>query len=127
MPNTVLKVRFNQLESHLNRGLAKVYLVAGDEPLLVDEALERLRTAAMNAGFTSRELHTAERGFRWVDLLAGADNLSLFATRKIVEIRLSAPKPGDEGSETIAELCERDDPDTLLIVAVGATVSTVHV
>ena len=99
--------------------MAKVYLVAGDEPLLVDEALEQLRAAAMRAGFTSRELHTADRSFKWVDLLAGADNLSLFATRKIVEIRLATPKPGDEGSETIAALCERDDPDTLVIVAVG--------
>ena len=53
----------------------------------------------MRAGFTSRELHTADRSFKWVDLLAGADNLSLFATRKIVEIRLATPKPGDEGSE----------------------------
>jgi DNA polymerase-3 subunit delta len=44
----------------------------------------------------------------------------LFATRKIVEIRLGSPKPGDQGSSTIASLCERDDPDTLLIVAVGS-------
>jgi DNA polymerase-3 subunit delta len=114
-----LKVPFRQLDSHLQRSLAKVYLVAGDEPLLVDEALEQIRAAAMRAGFTSRELHTAERSFRWVDLLAGADNLSLFAQRKIVEIRLATPKPGDEGSETIAALCERNDPDTLVIVAVG--------
>jgi DNA polymerase-3 subunit delta len=114
-----LKVPFRQLDSHLNRNLAKVYLVAGDEPLLVDEALEQVRAAAMRTGFTSRELHTAERSFKWVDLLAGADNLSLFATRKIVEIRLAAPKPGDEGAETIAALCERNDPDTLVIVAVG--------
>ena len=114
-----MKVPFRQLESHLTRSLAKVYLVAGDEPLLVDETLEQLRAAAMRAGFTSRELHTADRSFKWVDLLAGADNLSLFATRKIVEIRLATPKPGDEGSATIAELCKRDDPDTLVIVAVG--------
>ena len=117
-----MKVPFRQLESHLNRSLAKVYLVAGDEPLLVDEALEQLRAAAMRAGFTSRELHTADRGFRWVDLLAGADNLSLFATRKIVEIRLASPKPGDEGAATIAQLCERNDPDTLVIVADGRKV-----
>jgi DNA polymerase-3 subunit delta len=114
-----VKVPFRQLESHLNRSLAKVYLVAGDEPLLVDEALEHVRAAAMRVGFTSRELHTADRSFRWLDLLAGADNLSLFATRKIVEIRLATPKPGDAGSSTIAELCEREDPDTLVIVAVG--------
>jgi DNA polymerase-3 subunit delta len=115
-----LKIPFRQLERHLADRLAKAYIVAGDEPLLVDEALEQLRAAAMRAGFTSRELHTAERNYRWTDLLAGADNLSLFATRKIVEIRLSAPKPGDEGSSTIARLSEREDPDTLLIVAVGA-------
>ena len=114
-----MKVPFRQLDSHLNRSLAKVYLVAGDEPLLVDEALEQIRATAMRAGFSSRELHTADRGFKWVDLLAGADNLSLFATRKIVEIRLATPKPGDDGSETIAALCEREDPDTLVIVAVG--------
>jgi len=114
-----LKVPFRQLERHLTDSLAKVYLVAGDEPLLVDEALEQIRAAAKRAGFTSRELHTAERGFRWADLLAGADNLSLFATRKIVEIRLATPRPGNEGSETIAALCERNDPDTLFIVAVG--------
>ncbi|HUQ51345.1 MAG TPA: DNA polymerase III subunit delta [Gammaproteobacteria bacterium] len=114
-----MKVPFRQLESHLSRGLAKVYLVAGDEPLLVDEALEQVRAAAMRTGFTSRELHTAERTFRWVELLAGADNLSLFATRKIVEIRLATPKPGDVGSSTIATLSEREDPDTLLIIAVS--------
>src|SRR5688572_31834360 len=73
----------------------------------------------MRAGFSSRELHTADRSFKWADLLAGAENLSLFAARKIVEIRLSSPKPGDEGAETIEELCKRDDPDTLVIVAVG--------
>jgi DNA polymerase-3 subunit delta len=114
-----LKVALRQLDRHLAERLAKVYLVAGDEPLLVDEALEQIRAAAIRTGFTSRELHTAERSFKWADLLAGADNLSLFATRKIVEIRLSAPKPGDEGAATLARLCEREDPDTLVIVAVG--------
>ncbi len=114
-----MKVPFRQLESHLNRSLAKVYLVAGDEPLLVDEALEQLRAAAMRTGFTSRELHTADRGFKWHELLAGTDNLSLFATRKIVEIRLATPKPGDDGAETLARLSERDDPDTLVLVAIG--------
>jgi DNA polymerase-3 subunit delta len=114
-----LKVALRQLDRHLGERMAKVYLVAGDEPLLVDEALEQIRAAAMRTGFTSRELHTAERSFKWADLLAGADNLSLFASRKIVEIRLGTPKPGEQGSATIAELAEREDPDTLVIVAVG--------
>jgi DNA polymerase-3 subunit delta len=114
-----LKIPLRQLDRHLAERMAKVYLVAGDEPLLVDEALEQIRAAAMRAGFSSRELHTADRSFKWAGLAADADNLSLFATRKIVEVRLATPKPGDQGSVTIAELCARQDPDTLLIVAVS--------
>jgi DNA polymerase-3 subunit delta len=114
-----LKIPLRQLDRHLAERLANVYLVAGEEPLLVDEALEHVRAAAMRSGFTSRELHTADRSFKWVDLLSGADNLSLFATRKIVEIRLASPKPGDQGASAIAELAQRRDPDTLVIVAVG--------
>jgi len=87
--------------------------------LLVDEALEQIRAAARTQGFASRELHAVERSFRWSDLESDADNLSLFATRKIVELRMQSPRPGDAGSRTIADLAERDDPDRLLLIGVG--------
>jgi DNA polymerase-3 subunit delta len=119
-----LKIPLRQLDRHLADGVASAYLVAGDEPLLVDEALEQIRTAAQKRGFDTRELHSAERNYRWDDLTAGADNLSLFAMRKIVEIRLATPKPGDDGSKAIASLVERRDPDTLLLVAVGAKIDS---
>jgi len=96
-----------------------VYLVAGDEPLLVDEALEQIRIAARRGGFTTRELHVVDRSFRWTELESEADNLSLFATRKIVELRMSTPRPGDAGSRAIASLAERDDPDRLLLIGAG--------
>jgi DNA polymerase-3 subunit delta len=96
-----------------------VYLVAGDEPLLVDEALEQIRVAARRAGFTTRELHVVDRSFRWAELESEADNLSLFATRKIVELRMASPRPGDEGARTLGSLAERDDPDRLLLIGVN--------
>ena len=96
-----------------------MYLVAGDEPLLVDEALEQIRAAARRDGFTARELHVVDRSFRWAELEGDADNLSLFATRKIVELRMASPRPGDLGSRTIAALAERDDADTLLLIGAG--------
>jgi DNA polymerase III subunit delta len=114
-----LKVPFQQLERHLTRGLANAYLVSGDEPLLVDEALAQIRAAAQRAGFDGRELHTTERGFDWNALEQDADNLSLFASRKIVELRLPTARPGDAGSSAIARLAERKDGDRLLVVAVG--------
>jgi DNA polymerase-3 subunit delta len=114
-----LRLPFRQLERSLAGSLARVYLVAGDEPLLVDEALEQIRAAARKAGFDSRELHATDRSFRWAELEGQADNLSLFASRKIVELRMATPRPGDAGSRTIAELAERDDPDTLLLIGVA--------
>jgi DNA polymerase-3 subunit delta len=96
-----------------------VYLVAGDEPLLVDEALEQIRISARRGGFTTRELHVVDRSFRWAELESEADNLSLFATRKIVELRMATPRPGDAGSRVIASLAERDDPDRLLLIGAG--------
>lgn len=114
-----MRIPQRQLERELRRGLAGAYLIAGDEPLLVDEAAEAVRTAAAGAGFDERELYIAERGFRWAALAAGADNFSLFASRRVIELRMPAPRPGDDGSQAIRSLVERPDPDRILILLIG--------
>ena len=78
-----------------------------------------IRIAARRGAFTTRELHVVDRSFRWAELESEADNLSLFATRKIVELRMATPRPGDAGSRVIASLAERDDPDRLLLIGAG--------
>ena len=83
-----MKIRANQLSSHLQKSLAPCYLVTGDEPLLVAEALDDIREAARARGFTSRELHVATTGFDWAQLTASTGNMSLFAEQRIVELRL---------------------------------------
>lgn len=118
-----MKLPLRQLQRHLDAGkLAGAYLVAGDEPLLVADALEQIRTAARRAGFEQRDLHVVDRSFRWDELAADTDNLSLFASRKLLELRLPSPKPGDAGARGIRALLERPDPDRLLIVAVAGRV-----
>ena len=114
-----MKIPLRQLERHLTGPLSGVYLVASDEPLLVDEAVEQIRSAARGHGFDSRELHATDRSFRWAELESDTDNLSLFATRKIVEVRMPTPRPGDAGARSLASLAERNDENTLLIVAIG--------
>jgi DNA polymerase-3 subunit delta len=114
-----LKVPFRQLERHLAGNPANAYLIAGAEPLLVEEALERVRAAGRRAGFESREVHFADHQYDWASLANDAATLSLFASRKLVEVRLRSPRPGDEGAETLASLVEQGDRDRLLIVAVS--------
>ena len=111
-----MKIRANQLSSHLLKSLAPCYLVTGDEHLLVDESLDAIRTAARERGFTSRELHVATSGFDWNALSASTGNLSLFAEQRIVELRLPTGKPGKAGSQAIIDLVEQARPELLFIV-----------
>jgi DNA polymerase-3 subunit delta len=115
-----LKVPLRQLPRQLERALAPAYLIAGAEPFLVDQALEQVRAAARAAGFAERELHVVDRSFRWADLQARSSNLSLFASRRILELRMASSRPGEDGGAALSELAEGGDPDRLLIVAVGA-------
>ena len=115
-----MKLPFSQLNSHLGRELARHYLIAADEPLLVAEATDAVRRAAVERGFDERRVHFVEAGFRWDDLKTDADNLSLFARRRIVEIRMARPRPGDAGAKALRALVADEDPDRLVIVSIQA-------
>ncbi|HSN71763.1 MAG TPA: DNA polymerase III subunit delta [Steroidobacteraceae bacterium] len=115
-----MKLPGDKLAASLERGLGTAYLVTGDEPLLVGEACDAIRAAARSAGFAERELHFAERHFDWQDLEASTQTLSLFAERKILEVRLPGGSPGPEpGPSVLARLVEAGNTDTLLLVVAG--------
>jgi len=113
-----VKLGLDFLTAHLARQLTHAYLVSGDEPLLVGEASDAIRQAARQAGFTDRQVFFGERGFDWNILRAESASLSLFAERRILEVKLPGGKPGD-GAQVLQELVERPVPDTLLLVISG--------
>jgi DNA polymerase-3 subunit delta len=112
-----VKISANQLSAQLNKSLLSCYLVTGDEPLLVQEALDAIRGAARQQGFGSRELFVQTTGFDWGELASAGGNLSLFAERRILELRLPTGKPGVKGSAAIADFAGGDDPDILFLVS----------
>ncbi|HEY6645295.1 DNA polymerase III subunit delta [Povalibacter sp.] len=114
-----MKITGDNLASSLSRGLAPIYLVSGDDPLLVNEAADAFRARARADGFTERDLHVVERGFDWDALIAESRALSLFAQRKIVEIRMTNPTPGDQGANAIIELAEQPSADNVVLVITG--------
>lgn len=111
-----MKLPGARLAQTLERGLSSAYLISGDEPLLVAEAAEAVRGKAAEQGFADRELYVADRGFDWSALAEGSANLSLFAQRKLMEVRLPTGRPGEKGGRVLRALVEAADPDTLLIV-----------
>lgn len=108
-----------QLQAHLATQLAPVYVVAGDEPLLVQEALDAIRAKARGDGYSEREILDVERGFDWQRLAERCASLSLFASRRIVEVRLAAG-PDESGRRMLQQLAQSPPPDVLLLVACGA-------
>jgi DNA polymerase-3 subunit delta len=111
------QLRPEQLEQHLAGGLAPVYLVAGEEPLILEESLGRIRQAAFQAGYAEREVLHGDGNFDWNRLLEARDNLSLFAQRRLIELRLPGGKPGQQGSRVLQAFAAQPPEDTLLIVA----------
>lgn len=118
-----MQLKADALAAHLasrvkSGALARVYTVSGDEPLLAIEAQDAIRAAARGCGYSEREvLHTDAR-FDWSQLAAHARGLSLFAARRILEIRLPSGKPGTAGAEALRAHAQTAADDTLTIVAV---------
>ena len=105
-----------QLAAHLDRDLKAVYVVYGDEPLLVIEAADAIRAAARRKGFDEREVLTAISGFNWNELHLATGNMSLFGGRQLIDLRIPTGKPGREGGKAIQDYCARPSPDALLLV-----------
>jgi len=114
-----MKVRLDQLPDVLRRGLARVYIIHGSEPLLTLEAADVVRTAAREHGFSERELFTVETGFDWSRVMLEAHSGSLFANQRLLEIRLGEAKPGDSGSRVLTQLAEQANPETVLLLTAG--------
>jgi len=112
-----VQLRAEQLEPHLGRSLAPIYVVHGDEPLIALEAADAVRAAARARGFTDREVFEPGRSFDWSELAHSLASLSLFGGKKIVELRLPGGKPGAQGGAAIAQYCERPSPDILFLVS----------
>ncbi|MEP6996203.1 MAG: DNA polymerase III subunit delta [Betaproteobacteria bacterium] len=111
-----MQVRPAQLAAHLARGLAPLYVVHGDEPLLAIEAGDQIRAAARVAGFDDREVLIAETGFKWDVLAAANRNMGLFASRKLVDLRLPSGKPGLEGARVLEDCARHPSADALTLI-----------
>ncbi len=111
-----MPVSTEDLAQHLKRGLAPLYTVFGDEPLLVIEAADRIRAAAREHGHAEREVMIAEQHFDWSRLRVSGLSQSLFASLRLLELRVPSGKPGVEGGKALQDYSSNLPPDTITLI-----------
>ena len=110
-----MKVDLQQLSSHLKNPLQPIYLVCGDETLLVDEACDQIREAAKINGHDDRQVYQIDAQFDWQQLMVATGTLSLFSQKR----RLAAKQPGNDGRAALQSYAENPNPDDLWLIRSG--------
>ncbi len=111
-----MRVKPEQLTGHLERGLAPLYLLSGDEPLLLQEAADQILQNMRAAGFDERMVLTVEGGFDWSSLQQEQAALSLFAEKRVVDLRIPDGKPGKQGGALLADWSAQPPEEKLLLI-----------
>ena len=112
-----MNIPADRLPAHLARGLAALYVVVGDEPLAAQEAGDAIRAAARAAGHTERIIYSVQGRYNWQGIFADGDNFSLFAERRLAEIRIPSGKPGVDGAKALETYAARLPADTLTLIS----------
>lgn len=114
-----MNVRIDQLNTALKEKIFPVYLISGDEPLQVMEATDFVRSTCKGQGYIEREVFDVDANFDWQMFEEAAASLSLFATRRILDVRLPTARPGKQGSQVIQHYLDRLPEDTVLLITAG--------
>jgi DNA polymerase-3 subunit delta len=115
-----MRLEKTQLNQHLAKQLAPLYLLVGDEPLAQSECLDAIRGAARRAGADERTSYIVERSFNWQQIQQFSQAMSLFSSLRILEIYMPNGKPGIDGGKTLIELSQNPPPDTTTILILPA-------
>jgi DNA polymerase-3 subunit delta len=118
-----MRLKPEQLNASLQKTLAPIYLITGDEPLQTGELSDAIRKTARRQGYETREIILVESGFAWGQLAFSAGSLSIFADKKLIDLRMPSATPGAEGSKALIRYCERLPEDTLLLITAGKMAS----
>ncbi len=112
-------MHIDQLDNHLKINLAPIYLISGDEILLVQESVEKIKHASYQKGFCDRKIYQAETGFDWTQLMESANSFSLFSEKTLIELRIPSGKITETGKKFLIEYSENPPKDKILLISAG--------
>ena len=111
-----MKLKPEHLKKHLEQKLLPIYIISGNEPLLVQEYALMIHEAAQAKGYEDKQVFQSESGFDWQHFYESANSLSLFSQLQRIDLRIPNGKPGDKGGKILLQYASQPNPDTLLLV-----------
>ena len=111
-----MRLKVEQLDNALQKGLVPVYFFSGDEPLQQGELVDAVRKSARQNAYTNREVLVVDKSFNWHELVFTADSLSIFSDKRILELRISSGSVGVDGAKALINYCNRPAEDTILLI-----------
>lgn len=114
-----MKLHHDQLAIHLQRQLAAVYVIAGEEILFLQEAQNAVYAAAVKAGFSERIRFNVEAGFDWLQFQQASQNASLFSDKQYLELNISGGKISDAGKKILLDYLQRPPAGKILVIRTG--------
>ncbi len=109
-----MRIYPEKLAVHLQKTLAPLYWIAGDDHLLAQEASDSVRAAALMRGFSERKTFYADKKEHWLTALTEANSLSLFADKILVDIRTSTVKFDDDA---LLAYLKKPNPNTAILIS----------
>jgi DNA polymerase-3 subunit delta len=114
-----MKIQYDQLSANLIRSIAPLYLIAGEEILLVQEAEQSIYAAAKKAGFDEQLRFTIDTGFDWSVFQQAIQNTSLFSNKQCISLNFTAGKLSEAGKKILTDYLQKPSADKLLIIRAG--------
>ena len=114
-----MRLKVEQLAGHCQQGLLPIYIVFGDEAMLVEEASDLIRQAARKSGAEDRQVWHVEGRFNWSEIQFQEQTMSLFSSQRLLEIRLPSGAPGKDGGEALRKYVANPPEDTTLLIISG--------
>lgn len=120
-----MRLNSDQLPSYLSqqKEIPSVFLITGNEPFQLMEAVDAVRLQAKHQGFSERDILHADSQFDWGSLLGASNSLSLFSEKKLIDLRVETKTPGKAGSQAIREYMQNPPEDKILLIQMGKLVS----
>lgn len=112
-----MRIRPEQLAAQSPQ--AGVYLLFGDEPLLIEESADLIRQQSRENGVVERDVWHVDGRFKWADIPVETQTMSLFSEKRLLEIRIPTGAPGRDGADWFKRFCEALPDDVILLVISG--------